>query len=81
MSHTISCDGGCGFTSSVPEDFKTLGILIEKEYCPDCTVVVSKFLAAKDELHDKLALQWSSKAGKLAVTYLKQLPGGVLPDE
>jgi len=81
MSHTIRCDGGCGVTSSNPGDFENLGIIIQKEYCSKCSVVIKEYLDAKDELHDKLALQWSKKVSKLTSTYKKKLPDGILPDE
>ncbi len=81
MSHIVSCDGGCGFTSSKDSDFEMLGVIFQKEYCEKCREEIKAYLIAKDNLHDKLAAQWSKETDKLKVYYKKLQPNGELPDE
>ncbi len=81
MSHTISCDGGCGFTSSKDSDFEKLGVIIQKEYCCRCAKFVRWHLIVRDEFHDKLAKEWDENKVELKATFKEKLPNGELPDE
>ncbi len=81
MSHIISCDGGCGFTSSKDADFEKLGVVFQKEYCGECADFVKGHLESKDKLHDRLAEEWADRCELLRKTFKKYLPNGELPDE
>ncbi len=81
MSHIISCDGGCGFTSDKDSDFEKLGVVFQKEYCESCALIVKKHLKRKDELHDRLVTEWTLINGDLKTIFKTNLPNGELPDE
>jgi len=81
MSHIISCDGGCGFTSNKDSDFEKLGVIFKKEYCIECALVVKNYLGDKDKVHDEATLLWLTKTNHLVEEYKKKFPNGELPDE
>lgn len=81
MSHIISCDGGCGYTSIDTTDFTIVGLITEHEYCHKCAPVALKYQKDLDDLHDELTRSWKSKVDMLKAKTRKLLPGGELPDE
>ena len=80
MPITISCDGGCGTSSSNPKDFKEFGLVDRTFYCGDCAENAEGHLKAVDYLHDKIAKRWSNDLKKLRKQFAKVHPGFTLPD-
>ena len=81
MSHIISCDGGCGYTSIDPSDFTVVGVITEREYCYECAPIALQYQKDLDALHDELTHNWKTKVDRLKANTRKRLPKGELPDE
>lgn len=56
MALLYVCDG-CERTSKL--EFKSMGIE-QLTYCQDCVIKVQEFIDARDELHNKILLDWKT---------------------
>ena len=81
MSQSITCDGGCGFTSPNASDFKRCRKGLVREYCPECAGVVDLYLAEVDKEQEKAQKAWGKVKTKLSNKYKKLLPSGEFPYE
>ena len=75
MSTVTVCDG-----CQKPAETQSRGICIKRDYCPGCMVAVDAYLAARDELQERLAATWDVDMAALKVVLLKDLPDAKLPD-
>ena len=72
------CQGGCGAFEPDRAEMHARGIVNEKLYCEKCVVVADEYLAARDELHTRLADKWSNGLAELGADFAETLK--VLPD-
>lgn len=75
MAGVIECDG-CGTTTRDKAEFKPLGYLIERDYCPECYKTAEKYIAAADKLRDEVRKEFSERFKDLKTLYcvLNRLP-------
>lgn len=72
MAKTSVCDG-CHAVQGPDDKFKVVGIVVKRDYCPDCAAVAEEYLAKRDELHDKVQKQWTDGMKKLNTTHKGKL--------
>jgi hypothetical protein len=79
MSVQIVCDG-CGdkLLYEPPAEF---GHIRTAQYCLRCKESVESFITARNDLHTYLAKQWTRGVEVLKEAWLRDHPGGRLPDE
>ncbi len=79
MSQSITCDGGCGFTSPNASDFKRCRKGLVREYCTACAVIIDEYLSEVDGEQEKAQKAWEKVKTKLSKKYEKLLPNGEFP--
>jgi hypothetical protein len=79
MSQVFSCDFGCGATTARADEFQNRGFTGKNCYCPKCLEMVDQYLVARDELHTRVAREFTFELLKLQQIY--RPPNGRLPDE
>jgi len=77
MAFKCLCDG-CGAAIDDPDDAATVGAVLRRQYCSDCTPKVTAYLKALDDLHTKSAAAFQKKRASLRKPYIKE--GFSLPD-
>jgi 2-oxo-4-hydroxy-4-carboxy--5-ureidoimidazoline (OHCU) decarboxylase len=65
----------------VGEDFVRFGIMVPLDYCAKCAPIVEEYLASRDELHERIAVQWETDSKALRDDLLKEHPRMSLPDD
>lgn len=63
------CQGGCGAFEPDLKKMHARGMVNEKLYCAACVVVIDEYLRKRDELHTRLAREWSHEMAALASEY------------
>ena len=63
------CQGGCGKLEPEMDKMHARGQVNEKLYCDTCVVVIDEYLRKRDELHTRLAREWSHGLAVLASEY------------
>ena len=61
MATQIICDG----CRKPAEESTQCGVVVKRDYCPTCMLLVQTYLMARDELHDNVAKTWRTKLDKL----------------
>jgi len=72
------CQGGCGTFEADISKLYQRGIVNERLYCEECVLEIDKYLQARDELHTKIAVEWSEGLAALVEEYATE--GRRLPD-
>ena len=80
MAIQLVCDGGCGLTTTSPEEFHEVGVVKKRQYCDECWPPIEEMVKAMDALHDRLAKQWDSGLDKARKAAIKAMPKAELPD-
>lgn len=75
MASITICDGCTAVIESGPE---RIGLVLARDYCPDCAAKVREYGGELDTLHDKCAKAWSGGLARLRAKYEKRLKR--LPD-
>ena len=73
------CQGGCGIYKESSADLNERGLINERLYCDRCVIHVDAYLKARDDLHTKIAMEWSDGMVELAGRFsslIKRLPDG-----
>lgn len=78
MAQHHLCDGGCGFSSPNPADFEEHGLVIKREYCPECSEHVKAYLQARDDAHTEAAQLFLNKHTDAKLPLIEK--GMKLPD-
>lgn len=80
MATRSLCDG-CGAilpNGTAPTEYGFIRITI---YCESCEPSVLRFVAARDDLHTRLAQEWTKSVDDLRESWKQDHPNGRLPDE
>lgn len=77
MGQATVCDG-CGISETIR--FTAYGITDSRDYCPDCVILVERFLDERDELHERLATEFRDAMQALLHAWSVDRPKGRLPD-
>jgi hypothetical protein len=72
------CQGGCGTFEEDASKLHPRGVVNQRHYCEQCVKEIDKYLQARDELHTRLAVEWSEGLMKLTSEYAAK--GRRLPD-
>ena len=63
------CQGGCGTFEPDRSKMHARGLVNERLYCADCAIVIDEYLEKRDELHTRVAREWSEGLAALAQEY------------
>ena len=78
MATAMTCDG-CDSVQAGNE-FEQRGYFSFVDYCPACCTIYDVFVKARDDLHTKLAGQWTEGLEKLTQKLIAENPKMKLPD-
>lgn len=79
MAVYYACDG-CG-SQLRSGDMQSLGLVRKRDYCGECAPFVLRFLAARDELHTAVAVNWRTGLELLKGDLQARREIAKLPDE
>ena len=77
MSISYLCDG-CGEPVKTPQE---RGFIRKRQYCKECVKPVDKWLKERDDLQEKMSLDWQEGLQGFRLEFVKAHPKSKLPDE
>lgn len=72
MAKTNVCDG-CQKVQGPEDEFKVIGIVAKRDYCPECAAIAEQYMKDRDDLHDKVQKEWTAGIKKLNSSYKGKL--------